>query len=266
MLRPADLTRHGPRMRVRTGLLRLLLVLRALARTARWQPLEVLVIIADGHVLGFLQLLLVLRNQGSVDLDLGSLGELTNKLQVALVREAAREPQERLLEIVVAPRAEVVVLEVPLTMELDVLGLHLPILDVYLVAHQNNRNVLAHAHDVAVPVRDVLVSDPRSNIEHDDGALALDVVPIAQATELLLSSRVPHVELQRPTVRGESERVHLHAQSRDVLLLELTCQVALHERRLANASIADQDELELRNCHILQRQRSQRPHWSAQKD
>jgi hypothetical protein len=30
-----------------------------------------------------------------------------------------------------------------------------------------------------VPVRDVLVGDPRSDIEHDDTALAVDVVAIS---------------------------------------------------------------------------------------
>jgi hypothetical protein len=46
-----------------------------------------------------------------------------------------------------------------------------------------------------VPVRDVLVGDTGSNVEHDDAALAVDVVSISQATELLLTSRVPNVKL-----------------------------------------------------------------------
>lgn len=46
-----------------------------------------------------------------------------------------------------------------------------------------------------VPVGDVLVGDTGGHVEHDDTALAVDVVPITETTELLLASSVPHVEL-----------------------------------------------------------------------
>jgi len=46
-----------------------------------------------------------------------------------------------------------------------------------------------------MPVRYVLVRDPGCNIEHDDAALPVDVIPIPQATKLLLASCVPYVEL-----------------------------------------------------------------------
>lgn len=46
-----------------------------------------------------------------------------------------------------------------------------------------------------MPVRYVLVSDTRRHIEHNDTTLAIDVVPVSQAAELLLPSCVPHVEL-----------------------------------------------------------------------
>lgn len=45
-----------------------------------------------------------------------------------------------------------------------------------------------------VPVRDVLVSNTRGNIEHDDTALAVDVVSVTKAAELLLTSSVPDIE------------------------------------------------------------------------
>jgi hypothetical protein len=48
---------------------------------------------------------------------------------------------------------------------------------------------------LTVPVGNVLVCDTRGNIEHDDTALAVDVVTITQTTELLLTSGVPDVEL-----------------------------------------------------------------------
>lgn len=46
-----------------------------------------------------------------------------------------------------------------------------------------------------MPVGDVLVSDTRGDIEHDDTALAVDVVTITETTELLLTSGIPDVEL-----------------------------------------------------------------------
>ena len=46
-----------------------------------------------------------------------------------------------------------------------------------------------------VPVGDVLVCDTRGDVEHDDTALSVDVVSIAETTKLLLTSGVPHVEL-----------------------------------------------------------------------
>lgn len=45
-----------------------------------------------------------------------------------------------------------------------------------------------------VPVGNVLVGDTGGNIEHDDTALSVDIVPISQTTEFLLTSGIPHVE------------------------------------------------------------------------
>jgi hypothetical protein len=46
-----------------------------------------------------------------------------------------------------------------------------------------------------VPVGNVLVGDAGGNVEHDDTALAVDVVAVTETTELLLTGSVPHVEL-----------------------------------------------------------------------
>ena len=67
-------------------------------------------------------------------------------------------------------------------------------LHVDLVTAENNGDVLTDALEVAVPVGDVLVGDTRGDIEHDDTALAVDVVSITKTTELLLASSVPDVE------------------------------------------------------------------------
>ena len=86
---------------------------------------QVFVIVTDSNILRLLQLLFVLCDQRCVDLDLRGLCELPNKLQVGLIGQAARKPQERLLEVVVAPCAQIVVLEISLPVELNVLRLRL---------------------------------------------------------------------------------------------------------------------------------------------
>jgi hypothetical protein len=101
-----------------------------------------------------------------------------------------------------------------------------------------------------VPVGNVLVCDTRSDVEHDDTALSVDVVSITETTELLLTCGVPDVELDgaevllsrqyvvargridRVTYGGEAERVDLDSERRNVLLLKLSGQMALDEGRL----------------------------------
>lgn len=133
--------------------------------------------------------------------------------------ELASQPEEGLLEVVVGLGGDVVVLQVLLAVEGDGLGLDLSLLDVDLVAAEDDRDVLADTDEVTcpgasacgvlagvrlriltVPVGNVLVGDTGGHIEHDDTALPVDVVTIAETTELLLSSRVPHVELDLTVV------------------------------------------------------------------
>jgi hypothetical protein len=45
-----------------------------------------------------------------------------------------------------------------------------------------------------MPVGDVLVGDTGSDVEHDDTAIALNIVTITEAAKLFLASSVPHVE------------------------------------------------------------------------
>jgi hypothetical protein len=100
-----------------------------------------------------------------------------------------------------------------------------------------------------VPVGDVLVGDTGGDIEHDDATLAVDVVSVTKTSELLLSCGIPYIELNvaqvllhvsgdgsyelfRRTYRAESERVDFDTKGCDILLLELSSQMALDERGL----------------------------------
>lgn len=56
-----------------------------------------------------------------------------------------------------------------------------------------------------MPVGDVLVGNTRGNIEHDDTALAVDIVSISKTTELLLTSSIPHIELNGSQVLSPAD-------------------------------------------------------------
>ena len=85
-------------------------------------------------------------------------------------------------------------------------------LDVDLVTAQHNGDVFAHTLEVAVPVGYVLVGDAGGDVEHDDTALALNVVTVTETTELLLAGSVPDVEADGTEVGGEGKRVDLDTE------------------------------------------------------
>ena len=62
---------------------------------------------------------------------------------------------------------------------------------------------------------------------------------IPKTTKLLLTRGIPHIELQRPSVCVELERMHLYTHSCDILFLEFTlaheCNRQLFKRRRRGA-------------------------------
>lgn len=48
-----------------------------------------------------------------------------------------------------------------------------------------------------MPVGNVLVGNSGCNVEHDDTALAVDIVPISKTAKLLLPCGIPDIELDR---------------------------------------------------------------------
>lgn len=122
-------------------------------------------------------------------------GTLATTYKRLIAHKLSCKPQERFLEVVVGLGGDVVVLKILLAVEGDGLGLDFPLLHVDLVATEDDRDVLTHPDQITMPIWYVLVCDPRCDVEHDDATVAVDVVPIAQTTKLLLSCRIPHVEL-----------------------------------------------------------------------
>ena len=143
---------------------------------------EVVVLVRQRRRGGLGQLRLVRRLLREVDRDLGRRErDLLDKVQLRVAHELAREVEEGLLVVVVGLGRDLVVLQVLLPVEGHLLGLDLAVLDVDLVAAEDDRDVFADAAEVAVPGGDVLVGEARGDVEHDDGALAVDVVAVAEA-------------------------------------------------------------------------------------
>ena len=92
--------------------------------------------------------------------------------------ESAKEPDEGLFKLVVRLSRNIVVLEVLLSVESDLLSLDFSVLYVNLVSNEDNGNVLTDTDKILVPFGNILVSDTRAHIEHDDGAVSTDAIKI----------------------------------------------------------------------------------------
>ncbi len=91
---------------------------------------------------------------------------------ISLPDESTEKPDEGLFELIVRLGRDVVVLEVLLSVEGDLLGLDLSVLDVDLVSNKDDGNVLADTDEILVPLGNILVGDAGAHIEHDDGAVS----------------------------------------------------------------------------------------------
>ena len=190
---------------------------------------------------------LILRDS---DLDRGE-KRLLDEGKVDIVDHSAEEPDERLLELIVALGRDIVVLEVLLAMEGDLLGLNFAITNIDFVTDEDDRDGLADTGEILVPLGDVGVGDTRADIEHDDTAVATDVISVSESSKFLLTGGIPNIEDDVSVGGVERHWVHLNTKGGDVALLELTSQVTLDEGSLADTTITDEDEFELRDLLLL---------------
>jgi len=153
--------------------------------------------------------------------------------------------------LIVALGRDVVVLEVLLAVESDLLGLHFSVAHVDLVANEDNGDSLTDTGQILVPLGHVGVGDTGAHIEHDDAAVAANVVTITESSKFFLTGGVPNVEDDVTVAGEERHRVHLDTEGSDVALFELTSQMTLDEGSLADTAITDEDELELGGLLLL---------------
>ena len=90
-----------------------------------------------------------------------------------------------------------------------------------------------------------------SYIEHDDGALHLNVVAIAQSTEFLLTSSIPDIEAYGTAIGMENQWMQLDTQLGDISLYKFTGHVTFNECRLTGTTIADREAFECGNISFL---------------
>lgn len=118
------------------------------------------------------------------------------------------------------------------------------VFDIHFVTTQNNRDAFTNAYQVSMPVGDIFVSDAGRNVEHNYGALSLDIVSVSKSSKFFLTGCIPYVKSDRPTVCVEYEGMHFNAKRSYVSFLELSSQMSFDECGLASASVPNQDAFE----------------------
>jgi hypothetical protein len=75
----------------------------------------------------------------------------------------------------------------------------------------------------------------------------LDVVTVTKSSELFLPGGIPNIELDGSTVGVENEGMDLYSQGSNILLLELSCKMALYKGRFSDSTISNKNELKFGN-------------------
>lgn len=64
-----------------------------------------------------------------------------------------------------------------------------------------------------MPIGNILIGNATSDIKHDNAALAVNIISIAEASKLFLSSCIPNVKFDGATVGVEQERMNFNSNS-----------------------------------------------------
>ena len=105
-------------------------------------------------------------------------------------------------------------------MEGDHLSLDFTIFNLDFIPSEDDGDIFTDTRQIPMPIRYIFVGDAGCHVEHDDGALSLDVVSVAESSEFLLSCGIPYVEFDRAAVGVECERVDFDTEGGDVFLFE----------------------------------------------
>ena len=116
---------------------------------------------------------------------------------------------------------------------------------VLLVRDEENQSVrLALVLDLLKPVRQVHEGVHRGEVVgHEDGVRAL-VKDLRDRLEGLLAGRVPYLQLHVDVLHAHEQAAELDAHRHLVILRKLIVAHAMHQTRLADATVAYHDQLE----------------------
>jgi hypothetical protein len=95
-----------------------------------------------------------------------------NKDEVSVIDKLSEEPDEWLLKLIIALGRDIIVLQVLLSVEGDLLGLDLSVLNIYFVSDEDNGDVFANSHQVLIPFRYILIGNSAADVEHDDSGVS----------------------------------------------------------------------------------------------
>ena len=99
-----------------------------------------------------------------------------------LLSELSKKPDKWLFELVVRLGRDIVVLQVLLSVENNLLGFDFSVFNINFVTNQNDWNVFANSDKIFIPFWNILVSNSRADIEHDNTTVSSDVVSVSKTT------------------------------------------------------------------------------------
>lgn len=177
--------------------------------------------------------------------------DILNKIEIWVTNKLSKKIQERFLELIVRLGRYIIVLQVSLSVNGDLIGLDLSVLDISLVSNKTNWDIWSNLDKVIEPLQDVLVGLPACKIEHDDAALRANIVAFSELSELLLTSSVPDLNSYLSMSGVEYDLSNTGSLGWYVGLDEVSAVVSLDKGGLADSTVSDQNKLECRYVILL---------------
>lgn len=110
----------------------------------------------------------------------GQQSRLLDECKLVILAQLAKQVDEGLFVVVVGLNRDFVVGKGLAAVIVDLLGGDFTLSHVNLVSTEDDWDVGAHSADISMPVGDVFVGQTGSNIEHDDGGLASNIVALTK--------------------------------------------------------------------------------------
>jgi len=93
-------------------------------------------------------------------------------VKIWITGELTENPEEGLLILVVRLSGDIIVLKGSLSVESDLSCLDFSVLGIDFVTNKDDRDIFTDSSQILVPLRNVLVSDSSSDIEHHDSSMS----------------------------------------------------------------------------------------------